>query len=57
MDILKSKARISILKRRFGPMDLNSMYFIKFEGRFRMDIGSNFEWIGVNWTRNIFQIF
>jgi hypothetical protein len=39
---------------KFGPMDLNSIYFIEFEGRFRMDIGSNFEWTRVNWTRNNF---
>jgi hypothetical protein len=44
-------------KRKFSLMDLNSIYFIEFKGRFRMDIGSNFEWIGVNSTRNIFQIF
>jgi hypothetical protein len=39
-------------KMIFGPMDLNSIYFIEFKGRFRMDIGSNFEWTWVNWTMN-----
>jgi hypothetical protein len=40
---------------KFGPMDLNSIYFIEFKGRFRMDIGSNFEGSMVNWTRNNFS--
>jgi hypothetical protein len=39
---------------RFCPMDLNSIYFTESKGRFRMDIGSNFEWTWVNWTRNNF---
>jgi hypothetical protein len=42
-------------KMKFGPMDLNSIYFIELKGRFRMDIGSNFEWTRVNWTRNNFS--
>jgi hypothetical protein len=41
-------------KMKFDPMDLNSIYFIEFKLRFRMDIGSNFEWTMVNWTRNNF---
>jgi hypothetical protein len=41
-------------KMKFGLMDLNSIYFIKFKRRFRMDIWSNFEWSWVNWTRNNF---
>jgi hypothetical protein len=40
---------------KFGPMDLNSISFIEFKGRFRMDIGSNFEWSWVNWIMNIFS--
>jgi hypothetical protein len=40
---------------KFGPMDLNSIYFIEFKGRFRMDIGLNFEGTMVNWTRNNFS--
>jgi hypothetical protein len=42
-------------KMKFGPMDLNLIYFIEFKGRFRMNIGSNFEWTWVNWTRNNFS--
>jgi hypothetical protein len=41
-------------KRRFGPMNLNSIYFIELKGRFRMEIGLDFEWTWVNWARNIF---
>jgi hypothetical protein len=39
---------------KFGPMDFNSIYFIEFKGRFQMDIGSNFEWTRIHWTRNNF---
>jgi hypothetical protein len=36
-------------------MDLNSIYFIEFKGRLQTEIGSNFEWTWINWTRNIFS--
>jgi hypothetical protein len=39
---------------KFGPMDLNSIYFIEFKRRFRVDIGSKFEWTRINWIRNNF---
>jgi hypothetical protein len=42
-------------KRIFNPIHLNSIYFIELEGRFRKEIGSNFRWTWVNWTRNIFS--
>jgi hypothetical protein len=29
---------------------LNLIYFIEFKGRFQREIGSNFEWTGVNWA-------
>jgi hypothetical protein len=32
-------------KRRFGPMELNSIYLIEFKGRFQMELGSHFEWV------------
>jgi hypothetical protein len=35
-------------------MDLNSTYFIELKGRFQTEIGTNFGWTWVNWTRNIF---
>jgi hypothetical protein len=44
-------------KRKFSPNDLNSIYFIELKGRFRMEIGSNFDWIWVKWTRKNFQMF
>jgi hypothetical protein len=39
-----SKGKDLNFKRRFNPIDLNSIYFIELKGRFRMDIGPNFEW-------------
>jgi hypothetical protein len=39
---------------KFGPMNLNSIYFIEFKGRLRMDIWSNIEGTWVNWTSNNF---
>jgi hypothetical protein len=33
---------------------LNSTYFIELNGRFQMEFGSNFEWIGVNRTWECF---
>jgi hypothetical protein len=38
-------------------MDLNSIYFIEFKGRFQMDIGSNFEWTWVIGQGIFSQIF
>jgi hypothetical protein len=35
-------------------MELNLIYFIEFKGRFRIEIGSNFEMTGVNWTWEYF---
>jgi hypothetical protein len=44
-------------KRKFSPNDLNSIYFIELKGRFRMEIGLNFDWTWVKWTRKNFQMF
>jgi hypothetical protein len=41
-------------KTIFIPMNLNSIYFIELKGRFRMEIGSNFEGTCVNCTKKYF---
>jgi hypothetical protein len=43
-DIFELQDKDLNFKRRYSPKDLNSINFIKYKGRFRMEIGSNFGW-------------
>jgi hypothetical protein len=54
MDIFKIQGKDLNFKWRFSPKDLNSIYLIKFNGRFQMEIESNFGWIWVNWIVEYF---
>jgi hypothetical protein len=54
MDIFKIQGKDLNFKWRFRPKDLNSIYLIKFNGRFQMEIESNSGWIWVNWIVEYF---